>query len=64
MTADPLVGERELDADGWPVGMTREQILAAAGADEEEARRCERLAALSEAEFGSRGRTPHAADWY
>ena len=31
MTADPLVGERELDADGWPVGMTREQILAAAG---------------------------------
>jgi NAD(P)-dependent dehydrogenase (short-subunit alcohol dehydrogenase family) len=39
-------------------------VVAAAGADEEEARRCERLAALSEAEFGSRGRTPHAADWY
>ena len=51
MTADPPVGERELDADGWPVGMTREQILAAAGTTEEEARRCERLAALPEAEF-------------
>jgi hypothetical protein len=43
--------ERELDATGWPVGMTREQILAAAGVTEEEARRCERLAALSETEF-------------
>jgi hypothetical protein len=48
MTADPPVGEPELDADGWPVGMTREQILAAAGVTEEEARRCERLATLSE----------------
>jgi len=28
MTTDPPVGERELDADGWPVGMTREQLLA------------------------------------
>jgi hypothetical protein len=51
MTADPPVGERELEADGWPVGMTREQILAETGPTEEEARRCERLAALSEAEF-------------
>jgi hypothetical protein len=43
--------ERELDPNGWPVGMTREQILAAAGVTQEEARRCERLAALSEDEF-------------
>jgi hypothetical protein len=51
MTADPLVGERELDADGWPVGMTREQILAEAGISPELAAECERVAALSEAEF-------------
>lgn len=30
--------ERELDPNGWPVGMTREQILAAAGVTQEEAR--------------------------
>jgi hypothetical protein len=59
MTADPPVGERELNGDGWPVGMTREQILAAAGVPEEEARRCQRLAALS---GRIRGRT--RADWY
>jgi hypothetical protein len=51
MTADPPMGERELDADGWPVGMTREQILAEVGVTPEEAAEYERLAALSEAEF-------------
>jgi hypothetical protein len=50
MTADPPVGERELDADGWPVGMTREQLLAEAGISPELAAECERLATLSEAE--------------
>jgi hypothetical protein len=63
------VGARELDADGWSVGMTREQILAAAGISPELAAECERLAALSEAEFkamlAQRTRIHAAgADWY
>jgi hypothetical protein len=51
MTADPPVGGRELHADGWPVGVTREQLLAEAGISPELAAECERVAALSEAEF-------------
>ena len=64
MTADPPVGERELDADDWPVGMTREQILTELGISPERAAECERLAVLSEAEFEDVPRTPAAADWY
>jgi hypothetical protein len=39
------------NADGWPVGMTREQILAAVGGHQGGSSQCERLAALSGAEF-------------
>jgi hypothetical protein len=49
MTADPPVGERELDADGWPVGVIREQILAEAGIQSGAGRRM-RAPGLSEAE--------------
>jgi hypothetical protein len=43
--------ERELTADGWPLGVTRKQILTDLGISRERAAECERMAALSEAEF-------------
>jgi hypothetical protein len=43
--------ERELTEHGWPVGVTREQMLAELGISREQVAECERLAALSEDEF-------------
>jgi hypothetical protein len=45
------VSESRAEREGWPVGITREQMLAGLGLSREQVAECESLAALSEDEF-------------